>query len=484
MKSWKYVSMAVAILSASLWASTINITVGAPAPGTPVQGVKVVLINAVNQAHLDSVTSAANGTCSFLNVVTGSYAITASLSGYNSNRVSQVTSSSTPTYSLNISITLNNSTGVFTGMVRHGSDSTPFVRATVNLTGGPIDPGANKTVLTDSTGHYRFDSVYAGTGYTITASATNYLSAGISSQAVAWNNTATVGTLYLTQSLALSLHGTIRRTDSTTKVVVGAKVMVVSGTTKIDSLITDSIGNYNFTGPHAVNAGTYTLKVSAPLYKSNTGTATQDTAGIAILFGQNLAVNVNLTPAQHGASGTVNAQTAGGLPLAGVKVVMARRTSQFGTYVSLDSTTTDSFGFFAFGNMIAATGGTTGGQYQFTMSKTGYGTANNNSNSRVVTNLTTPTGADLASILAVPVQYLVLTTPIMPSISDRSHGLHIATMGDHLALDLGVSNTSRTVSIFSLNGSLQHRVNVPAGESRAVVPGVFAPTNGFLFQVK
>lgn len=485
-----------ALLPLSLWAATINGIVGAPVPGTPVQGAKVVLINQTSAAHVDSATSSANGSYTFSNVANGSYSITASLSGYNPARVTQVVNTTPPTYAVNISITQNNYTGVFTGMVRYGADSTPFINASVSLTDGPIDPALNKTLLTDSTGHYRFDSVYAGTDYAISASAANYVST-LTKQAVAWNSSVVVGTLYLTQSLAQSLHGTIRRADSATKVVAGAKVVVLSvaryNTTRVDSLITDSIGNYNFTGSHALNAGTYTIKVSAPGYKSNTGAPTQDSAGIAIAYGQNLAVNLTLTPAQHGASGYVYILSSTGvpipgrdtisLPLAGVKVVLQRRTKTSATYVSLDSTTTDSYGFYWFSGMIAATGGT-GGNYQLVMSKTGYGSSNSNPYPRVVTNLTTPTGPDLTSIIDVPNQYLSNGIPITPSISDRSHGLHFSTMGDHLVLDLTASTAARTIQVFDLNGKLQQRVHVKPGESRVFVPATYAPKKGFVFLMK
>jgi hypothetical protein len=57
-------------------------------------------------------------------------------------------------------------------------------------------------------------------------------------------------------------------------------------------------------------------------------------------------------------------------------------------------------------------------------------------------------------------------------------------MGDYLALDLGVSKVARTVEVFNLGGSLMHQTTVPVGASRALVPSIFAPENGFLFRVK
>jgi len=56
--------------------------------------------------------------------------------------------------------------------------------------------------------------------------------------------------------------------------------------------------------------------------------------------------------------------------------------------------------------------------------------------------------------------------------------------GDRLTLDLGASNTTRLVSVYGLNGTVLYSVFVNAGESRAVIPAAFAPSNGYLFQVK
>ena len=470
MKSWKY-ALTAALLPASLWAATITGTVGAPAPGTPVSGAKVVLINSGNSAHVDSTTTAGNGVYTFSNVAIGPYQVMAGKSGYNSAVVLASINTAGQTVTANISITINNYTGVFTGTVRKGSDSTPFINATVRLTAGPIDPAGNKTAQTDSSGNYRFDSVYAGVGYTITASAPNYLNAVAGNQAVAWNSSAGVGTLYLNQSLG-TLSGTIRRSDTTSIVLVGAKIVVWQDTVKIDSTTSDSLGNYGLT----LNAGNYTLKISLAGYKGINGVATKDTT-VTISFGQNSVRNQNLTPARSNFQGTAHVTNATGAPIPGVKIVLLRRPTTAGAYVRLDSTVTDANGNYAFTGLISAVAAANG-SYQFISSKAGYGTAANNTNP--VTSAATQVGFQ-ATVTYNPI--LVISTAIIP-FSGNNQGMRITTLGDHLTLDLGVSNTLRTISVFNLNGSLQHQVNVPAGESHAVVPGIFAPANGYLFQVK
>lgn len=56
--------------------------------------------------------------------------------------------------------------------------------------------------------------------------------------------------------------------------------------------------------------------------------------------------------------------------------------------------------------------------------------------------------------------------------------------GDRLAVDVGISSASRTVSVFATNGILKHQAVIPAGQAATSVPISLSPLKGNLYQVK
>ncbi|MEO6097043.1 MAG: ice-binding family protein [Fibrobacteria bacterium] len=68
--------------------------------------------------------------------------------------------------------------------------------------------------------------------------------------------------------------------------------------------------------------------------------------------------------------------------------------------------------------------------------------------------------------------------------ADRSGAIHFAPAGDRLAVDAGISSVNRSLSIFGANGILKHRVSIPAGQTRTLIPISLSPLNGYLYKVK
>jgi len=488
MKSWKFALAAAALLPASLWAATISGTVSASGAG--VAGVKVVLIEGTSTgAHIDSTTTSGTGTYSFANVATGGKTVQASKSGYNSATSFIGISTAGQAATLNLTISINNSTSVVTGTVRRASDSSVLAGATVTLSGGLLDQPRTKT--TDSLGVYRFDSVPTSAGYNVSATSAGYQSNSSGNVGATWNSTTTVTTLYLTGNLG-TLHGFVRRADSTAFSIVGAKVVVYSGTAKVDSTVTDSLG-YTLSLP----ATSYTFKFSAPGYKSDTGRATKDT-NFTVAFGTLSTLNVNLTVATSFVGGTVS-HAPNATPVVGAKVVIARRMNGTGAgalYTRLDSTTTDVNGIYLFSNLIAATGtNQAGSRYRVLVSfrpegayadypTTGAQTTGDTMSVAIGATRTFNVTMTVSAVNSTLPGCVVPVQGVLADFSKARSDIRFANMGDRLVLSLAPANVTRTVSIFGVNGSLQHQVVVFAGESKVSVPASFSPANGFLFSVK
>jgi len=164
-------------------------------------------------------------------------------------------------------------------------------------------------------------------------------------------------------------------------------------------------------------------------------------------------------------SGTVRYSTDTTFILSGATLVL-RRGSATGSII--DSVVTDSTGTYTFSNVAPGAP-----NYWITVSTS-------LAPDTTLANVAVGNGVTLTRNIVVtggPVS-------IHPIAVGNLNRIQFSRMGDRLILDLGVSSTARSVTVFNMNGALQHRASVPAGESRASVPATFAPANGFLFQVR
>ena len=492
MKTLFYLIFA-SLLPVSIWSATISGIVGNPAPGTPVAGVKVVLIEGTSTGqHLDSINTDGAGNFSFSTVGTGTKTLIASRPGYNGGAALVGVSNFNASYSANISITINNSTSTVQGFVKRASDSSVVAGATVRLTPNNVtaDPAPIYTTQTDSNGKYHFDSLFTGWSCFITASLPGYLESSLSNVLTVWNSTTTAGTMYLTRNIG-SISGTIRRNDSATVVIAGAKVVFLVGTAKVDSATTDTNGNYS----KVLGAATYNIRVSAAGMKSDRGYPSKDTTA-TVNFGSNTVMNTGLTPALSTIGGTIHATNATGGPIvSGAKVVLQHRMRSIpaaqAVWYSLDSTTTDANGIFSFSNLISAPApaSATYGSYRVLVTATGYRnypntTAENNADVYQVaygaTYIVNPNIAMTIGCLSLPVDCM----EIFSNSQERLQNIRFSLMSDQLILNLNSSSVVRTLEIFDLKGVLQRSVQIPANESRIILPASFAPEKGFLYGLK
>ena len=515
MKAWKYI-LAATLLPAALWAGQISGLV--TSLGAPVKNVKVTLyigntaVSApgVQANKLDSAISDSTGLYTIAaggaNPNSGSVSLTAGLTGYHTFTQAAFTAVATAS-TRNITIGRDDSSSTITGKVLKASDNSPIIKAVVTLSGGKLDVA--RTDSTDSLGNYTFKGIGTATGYNVAVNAPGYAQGSVGSIALGWNSTTTVSPILLTKNIG-TLTGVIRRADSTTKTLAGAKIVLFVSGFKVDSTVSDGAGNYTI----QVNAATYTVVTTLAGYRGYKGTTSLDTTAV-VSFGTSTILNVYLTPATGSMFGLVMHAAVANPPIAGpagvdsAKVYLERRRSTgagFNTWTMCDSTVTDITGYYSFSGIIPATAGTTAvpvygvsyaapnGNYRLQIrplkgATGGVKWAPNYDTTAILTGTTSTT----VYAVAFPVNSttnnanVTLATVLPPAAiffpNSKTHGIvHMSLLGDKVTMDLGISNVARTVEVFDINGALQHRVSVPAGESKAVMPSVFS--KGYLFQVK
>lgn len=253
--------------------------------------------------------------------------------------------------------------------------------------------------------------------------------------------------------------------------IAGAQVTLVngagSGATVVAVTTTDTNGSYTFTFNET---GLMQVMASASGYTPNPDVALVGVNGDTSVV-TNITLNSSGSANIPGTSAIGGKVTSGGNAVGSAMVTLRRRATTTSGWVLVDSTMSDSNGVYLFSNIIAAGTGTTANAYSLVI--TAAGNANFTSG-----NLTVADGQVLVSNAALTA--VALQNPV----SGNKHILRFKNTGDRLILDLGLSMESRTVSIFSLNGTLQNRVSVPVGESQIAFSSRFSPSNGYLFQVK
>lgn len=219
----------------------------------------------------------------------------------------------------------------------------------------------------------------------------------------------------------------------------------------VDSARTGTDGTYTIAN---LASGDYTIVVSATGYSN----ANND---VSITTGSNGISNFVLVPSSFAAiTGTVRGS--GGQVISGA-LILLRRGSAAGAI--LDSVRTTATGVYLFNNVESGSP-----NYWISASADGYGTATN-------TNVPVGSGSTRTSNFTFSVTGIIA----LPS---HSQAFRFTHAGDNLSVDLGVANAARSLQVYSLDGILRSQAAVPAGVSRVLIPGTFAPAKGYLFQVK
>ncbi len=516
MKPLKWMTL-IAAFSSSLWAGQISGLI--TSQGAPVKGAKVVLYSGSSAASspsmgkLDSAQSDSTGFYLLLaGPNSGSNSFLVSLSGYHSTTVGAVTATSTPV-TRNFMLNRNDSSSVITGRVLKASDNSPIVKAIVTLSGGSLDVA--RIDSTDSAGNFTFKNVGIGTTYSVTSNYAGYAQANVASIAVGWNSTATVASMLLIRNLG-TLIGVVRRADTTTKTLAGAKIVLSLAGIKVDSTVSDGAGNYSI----QINAATFTVTASLAGYRGYKGNYTLDTTA-TVYFGTSTVLNIFLTPATGSMFGLVVHAAVANPPIAAggidsAKVYLERRRSTaagFNTWTLCDSTLTDVTGYYSFSGIIPATAGLTGttgttvpvygvsytgpnGSYRLQIrplkgATGGIKWAPNYDTNAVLTSMTSTTVYTVAftpnsttNIANITLTLGAVPGAIYQSLQGNSHNVRFSKIGKQLALELAPSTFPRVIQVFDLKGTLQKSLLVKANESQVTIPADFSPEKGFIFALK
>jgi hypothetical protein len=192
------------------------------------------------------------------------------------------------------------------------------------IEGAVVKLGNNRRDTTKADGKYSFDNVAAGSA-TLSVTAKGHAS---KSQSVNVSNTAVTADFKLAAVITGSVSGVV--TDSATgKAITGAVVKL--GSSLSDT--TEANGKYFFSD---LKLGSYALAVSAARYVSKTDSIViKDTVAIAVNVV--LAAKITFT-----VSGKIT-DSISGAPVTGISVML-----RSGTGLTLDSTGTDTSGYYSF----------------------------------------------------------------------------------------------------------------------------------------
>jgi hypothetical protein len=276
------------------------------------------------------------------------------------------------TASATVHYTVVPSSGTLSGTVSLTTNGSPVGGAAVRLYASPnVAAPVLATTTADSSGHFAFEAVPAGT-YWVYAGLTNvtYSAFSATSTLVSSGSNST-----LNVSVAPGAAGSATVFGPTGSPVQGATVRVMkSNNPTANRVETDSAGHYSITG---LVAGTYTLQVTAYGYQVfNTGSFTVAGSGTVAMPDITLAA----APVTAGIGGVVTGP--GGAPLAGVFVRLWLVNCLCGTN-SVLQTTTNASGAWSFAGVPA-------GVYNVQFGKTGYSGSVYYASSLTFANLVSP----------------------------------------------------------------------------------------------
>jgi len=238
--------------------------------------------------------------------------------------------------------------------------------------------------------------------------------------------------------------------------VVGAKVVLINQTgVRIDSAITDSLGQYTFIN---VAIGRYALEGSKTGYNNGFGTANVTTAN------QTVTANIILTPIASGTTGRIAGlvrRASDSMPIANARLILSRTIGPNTTI--LDTVFTNALGQYLLDSVPAFA------NYTVTVSAIGYQTATS-------TGVAVTAGGN--TLLNV---FLTAVVAVNPA-DWNSRRLHWS--GNGLTVEIGYSTHNRNVAVFGLNGSLKQRVLVLAGETSVLLTPETAQTRDILLRVE
>jgi large repetitive protein len=315
-----YVTGTESVTASSGVSRTVNIAL-APQPSTisgnvsnggAITNATVIVTNNLG-AFVDSTTTDAAGNYTFPTVTPGSYNITVTAPGFQSQTASVITE---PNQASIVNFVLQMNPGTITGTIRNTTNNMAIPFATVELS---TSSGVFISSTTaDGGGVYTFPNLAPG-NYQVRAFATNFGTNIVASTVTAGSITTT--DIFLEPNPG-SIQGTVRDSDTLVGIADATVQVVNSQSVVIATTRTDSNGQYTVGN---LLPDSYTLIFSANGYSN-------ETVGAVVTSNDITFVNANLSQIAGVLSGTV--QDPGTLPISGAMVTVFQNNIQIASAIT------------------------------------------------------------------------------------------------------------------------------------------------------
>ncbi|HSX26867.1 MAG TPA: carboxypeptidase regulatory-like domain-containing protein [Chlamydiales bacterium] len=264
----------------------------------PISGATINIFSGVTL--ITSLLTDPNGQYEVPEFAPGNYTVSATANGYQTQLQGATVAANTTT---TVNFALDSDPGTIAGRVTDATTGDPIVGATIRIYTTEILVAA---ALTDSDGNYEIPNLAPDT-YSVTAFKPNY-QLGVVGAVVVTAGQTTVVNLALASNPG-TISGTVR--DSGATPIPGATVIVLQGTTLVNSTLTDVNGSYTVPG---LAPGTYTVLAFAQGYRAAFATKT-------VMAGMTTTSDFNLNSLPGAIAGTVTDGCTGG-PSPGTVIVV------------------------------------------------------------------------------------------------------------------------------------------------------------------
>lgn len=256
--------------------TTVEFSLIAATPPTEVGSLSGFVRSSVNSAAIPQATvllkqagvivnaavSDQNGAYLFNNLAPGTYQALSFAANYHSSAEATVAIVANQTSTLNFILDpILPPTGSIQGTVTNAATALAISGAQVAIKQGAT---VVTTVTTNAVGTYLAANLAVGT-YTLSVSATGFVSADIANVQVTADTTTTANIALQLTSIG-DLHGTVTNA-TTTQAITGAQITVRLGENVVATVSTDADGKYSVIG---LSGGTYAVQASASGFQSST----------------------------------------------------------------------------------------------------------------------------------------------------------------------------------------------------------------------
>ncbi len=380
------------------------------------------------------------------------YALNATATGFQALTRTGITVGDGQTVTENLALLPIPTPGSIAGTVTNRVNQQALSGARVILTpargigiGGVTAPD---TLTTDAQGHFTFDSLAVSTGYSLTVTDSGFQMAtqtgvAVTSGSVTTENLSLVPNGVTSGALvgAVLIGASQQPVANAQVIVTPARGIGIGGGVAPDTLTTNAQGQFLEDSLPASNTA-YTVTVTAAGFQREVKSAT-------ILAAATDTLDFLLVDTAAANRGSVNGLVLGGAqPLAAARVVLS---SLGGGGTVHDTVHTDAQGYYVIPDLAA-------GNYTVTVADSGY--------QNVPATTTAVTAGETSEI---DFAMTAISAAVLPGLLS-GNAWSERWNGGRLELDFNPAQQIRSVQVFRLDGSRLHRLILPAGATRLLLP--------------